>query len=253
MTIGASRWSPQPLELSAITMMFRDVADKDYIAARLLFRNDLDLQFLWSALQALEKYLKGILLFNGHGTHGVGHSLTRAFDRLRKIDDVPLQFPKDLRPFLEHVEAFGHNRYLVQSHYVHGDELLQLDRAVWYIRRYCQYLRGPDAADPKYLAAALNNIHRVRWQDHPERFRLGGYLESIVQKHKSFERSALIWNNLYYGKRRRKNPPRMRIRSVSINPVHVWHPEVVQVLRNRVQFSRELLAWADEHESQERE
>jgi hypothetical protein len=124
---------------------------------------------------------------------------------------------------------------LVQTHYVHGDELLQLDKAVWHIRRYCQYLRGPNATDPRYLRATLNNIHSVRWQQRPERFRIGGYLES-VEKRASFERSALVWNNLYYGKRRRVNPPRMRIRSVSIN-----------VLRERVQFPPELLAAVEKH------
>jgi hypothetical protein len=35
----------------------RDVADEDYIAARALYRIRLDRQFLWSALQAIEKYL----------------------------------------------------------------------------------------------------------------------------------------------------------------------------------------------------
>src|SRR5205814_1904204 len=151
--------------------------------------------FLWSALQALEKYLKAILLFNGYTTLRLGHSLTEAFDRLRQIDDVPFQFPSDLRQFLEHIQEFGQNRYLVQTHYFHGDELLRLDKAVWHIRRYCQYLRGPNARDPRYLRATLNNIHSARWQQRPERFRIGGYLES-VEKRASFERSALVWNNL---------------------------------------------------------
>ena len=246
MSSNPTRWTPQPLELRAITMMFRDVADKDYIAARLLFRHDLELQFLWSALQALEKYLKAILLFNGYTSLRLGHSLTKAFDRVRLIDDVSFQFPPDLRPFLEHIQDLGQNRYLAQAHCVHGDELLRLDKAVWHVRRYCQYLRGPDTTNPRYLKASLNNIHSARWQQRPERFRIGGYLESI-EKQDSSERSALVWNNLYYGKRRRVNPPRMRIRTVSINPVHVWHPEVVHVLRERVQFPAELLAAVDEY------
>lgn len=223
-------------------MMFRDVADKDYIAARLLFRYDLDLQFLWSALQALEKYLKGILLFNGLDTRRLGHSLTRAFDQLGVIADVPFQFPDGLRPFLEQIEAFGQNRYLASAHYVHGDELPQLDKAVWHIRRYCQYLRGPDVSDPRYLGAALNQIHGARWRRCPEQFRIGGYLEQVIKSNESLERSALVWKNLYYGTRTRKTPPLMRVRSVSINPVHLWHPEVVQVLRRRVWFPPALIS-----------
>jgi HEPN domain-containing protein len=50
------------------TRVFRDQADRDYIAARLSYRAQLRDQFLWSALQALEKYFKGILLFNERPT-----------------------------------------------------------------------------------------------------------------------------------------------------------------------------------------
>jgi hypothetical protein len=149
--VMATDWTPRQFELLAITMMFRDVADKDYIAARLLFRHDLELQFLWSALQAVEKYLKAILLYNGRNARGLGHSLTRAFDRVCSIDDVPFQFPTELRAFLQHLENFGQNRYLVMPHYVRGDELLQLDRAVWHIRRYCRS-GSPNTVIARHLA-----------------------------------------------------------------------------------------------------
>ena len=45
--------------------IFRRQADFDYIAARANYRMHLRQQFLWSAQQAMEKYLKAILLFNG--------------------------------------------------------------------------------------------------------------------------------------------------------------------------------------------
>ncbi len=52
---------------------FRDIAEGDYIAARMAFRAELYLQALWSSQQALEKYLKAILLLRSipwkeHGT-----------------------------------------------------------------------------------------------------------------------------------------------------------------------------------------
>jgi len=47
------------------TDIFRKQADYDYIAARANYRMRLRQQFLWSAHQAVEKYLKAILLFNG--------------------------------------------------------------------------------------------------------------------------------------------------------------------------------------------
>ena len=46
------------------TRSFREIADGDYIAARMSFRALLVPQFLWQSLQAMEKYLKCILVLN---------------------------------------------------------------------------------------------------------------------------------------------------------------------------------------------
>jgi hypothetical protein len=248
--MNAPEWTPRRFELTAITMMFRDVADKDYIAARVLFRNDLELQFLWSALQALEKYLKGILLYNGCDTRGLKHSLSRALGRVLSIEGVGFQLPPDLAPFLDHLEAFGQNRYLTLPHYFHDDELLRLDKAVWHVRRYCQYF-GAVAADSEakraLLQSRLASVHSSRWLKCPERFRIvGGYLEDVLQDGASSERASLVWNNLYFGSRARRSPPRMKIRSVSINPIHVSEPGVVDVLRDRVDFPKAFLRAIDE-------
>ena len=54
---------------------FRDVADYDYISARMLYRAKLVPQFLWSSLQSIEKYLKCILLLNRIKANKVGHNL----------------------------------------------------------------------------------------------------------------------------------------------------------------------------------
>ncbi len=45
--------------------VFRKQADYDYIAARMNYRMRLREQFLWSGQQAVEKYFKAILLYNG--------------------------------------------------------------------------------------------------------------------------------------------------------------------------------------------
>lgn len=57
------------------TQSFRDQADRDYIAARLACRHELFPQFLWSSHQAIEKYLKAILLYNRIKANQVGHDL----------------------------------------------------------------------------------------------------------------------------------------------------------------------------------
>lgn len=56
---------------------FRDVADADYVSARMCYRAGLFAQFQWAGLQACEKYLKAILLYNRIPSHNVGHSLKK--------------------------------------------------------------------------------------------------------------------------------------------------------------------------------
>jgi hypothetical protein len=82
--------------------VFQDQADKDYIAARSNYRMNLREQFLWSGLQACEKYLKALLLFNNLSarfpqsrTRGAkwnkkrefGHNLRRPFASVNRIDE----------------------------------------------------------------------------------------------------------------------------------------------------------------------
>ncbi|HCT5171431.1 TPA: HEPN domain-containing protein, partial [Enterobacter cloacae] len=43
---------------------FRDMADQDYLSARLCYKHKLNFQFLWLSQQAVEKYIKAILLYN---------------------------------------------------------------------------------------------------------------------------------------------------------------------------------------------
>lgn len=98
--------------LSFIKTSFRDVADRDYIAARILYRHDLKLQFLWSSLQAIEKYLKSVLLFNGRSAKGYGHDLEKLFSALPKeIPDINFDFPADVEDFVRYLAKFGANRY----------------------------------------------------------------------------------------------------------------------------------------------
>jgi hypothetical protein len=49
---------------SFATRSFPDIADQDYISARLSYRSNLVPQFHWQSLQALEKYFKAIFLYN---------------------------------------------------------------------------------------------------------------------------------------------------------------------------------------------
>ena len=138
------------------TEVFREQADKDYIVARSCYRMNLREQFLWASLQACEKYLKGTLLFNEKsarydpatydpnkkGNKEFGHDLTRLFEAVHSIGDLPLDKPDWLPGFLEYLTTFGNNRYLSKATYATGDELRLLDEVVWVLRRVCQDFDG---------------------------------------------------------------------------------------------------------------
>ena len=129
---------------------FRDQGDRDYVSARLVYRLKFREQFLWSGLQAIEKYLKGILLFNGRssryrhwpntGGREFGHDLVALFQTVKSISEIQVTCPRGVTIFVKYLDHFGMNRYFDRSTYTIGNELMELDRAVWHIRRYCQYL-----------------------------------------------------------------------------------------------------------------
>lgn len=238
-------WRPAAFEVGFITQCFRDGADKDYIAARLLYRNGLDQQFLWSAEQAVEKYLKAILLYNGFDTADLRHNLLRALERLRQIDGIVFDLPDDTAAFVEYLQVYGVNRYLQHPSFTSGEELLHLDKTVWHIRRYCQYLRGEvqnskgDKVD--LLPAQIRNLQHARTVDRPHRFRIvGGFLEQILNDERSLLRPHLVWQNMYYGKRRRRRLDSFVFRSTSVNPVHFLEPQLFPVLSSRVTFPPEV-------------
>lgn len=121
------------------TRSFRDVADQDYIAARLSYRHGLIPQFHWQALQALEKYIKAILLYNRIKAKDINHDLTKALKHTEKLP-FDLNLSPSTDELIKHIDDFGRYRYLETSYFTHGPKLVQLDRAVWEIRRYCKVM-----------------------------------------------------------------------------------------------------------------
>jgi HEPN domain-containing protein len=236
-----------------INRSFRDIADGDYIAARILYRHGLGPQFLWSALQTIEKYLKAILLYNDKSTRHLGHDIYRAFQELNKIADIPFEFPQDVGEFIEHVNRQGNNRYFEKSAYTLGEELLVLDKAVWHVRRYCFYMKGvttPGANGKGTQLFPTNitmikafriknaNIYRIR----------GGFLEKILDRKESILRKHLVWKNFYYGTYKKGAIKHFTLHSWAANPAHFLHPEIYSILNKRVKFSKEIQDLFKEYE-----
>jgi hypothetical protein len=111
------------------TRSFRDVADYDYIAARMAYRAKLIPQFLWSGLQAIEKYLKCILLLNRIPAKTLRHDLGRALELVETGAPFKLRLREPGRELIRHLDTYGRFRYLETPFHV-----MDLDRATRYGR-----------------------------------------------------------------------------------------------------------------------
>lgn len=191
------------------TDIFRKQADYDYISARSNYRLKLRQQFLWSAQQAVEKYLKAILLFNGKSIKRFSHDLDTLVDEVEKIKLLNFALDSIDEKFLAYLSKQGCNRYLSTSAYNMADAIQSLDKLVWNIRRYCQFIpdRGIGGKLPvdglqEAIVSKINNPNNMK---RPHKFKLfRGELENIINKDpKDPARKALIWANLWYGKKKR--------------------------------------------------
>src|SRR5262245_42476187 len=79
---------------------FRNVADGDYIAARMSCRAELVGQYLWSSQQAIEKYLKCILLLNRIPGKHVRHDLRAGLAAIEKSGKVILSLTNGTKEFI---------------------------------------------------------------------------------------------------------------------------------------------------------
>ncbi len=226
-----------------IERSFRDVADQDYIAARTVHRHaGLDLQFLWLAEQAVEKYLKAILLYNRRSAKRVGHNLRKAYAEILKIQDIPFDFPDDVQEFINYLGDYGPNRYFEHSYSLSGEECMQLDRTVWFIRRYCHNMRWlctkSDGTREDMLAREIQWLQHPCTLDEPHKHKLfGGFLEKVLDDKRSPLRRQLVWKNFYYGSYK-KQRIRYALHRTSANSALALHPAIYYELEKLVSFSQ---------------
>ena len=182
---------------------FRDTADQDYIAARLCFRSALIPQFHWASLQALEKYLKCILVLNRLAAPKT-HDLGQLLQLLKGGGRLQLGLTQQTLDFLSYLDTYGRHRYFESSWAIEGHELVLLDWAVWDVRRFARVLVPSDIADESKRAERLQaelSVLQAAAKDHPQRYSIpGGTLEKILADPKHKSRSALVWQNSCFGK-----------------------------------------------------
>lgn len=231
------------------TRSFRDVADQDYIAARLSYRHGLHSQFHWQSLQALEKYLKAILLYNRVKAKDINHDLDKAIKHTRKLPFLLKRSPITDK-FIQHLSDFGRFRYLESSYFIRGPKLAELDKAVWEIRRYCKVLDYDIILPSGKTENMLNQeLHAIEISDQkpPQRFRItGGLIERIIDKSEHNSRSALIWQNLFFGNTIRRQV-RMPSAFHAVNAPLYLHPEILDEVLEYVFLPKEVVKAYREH------
>lgn len=211
---------------------FRDTADKDYIHARMAYRASLFPQFHWSALHALEKYAKCILILtrirkSKKREDFINHEVSKSLVLIRNVFDLTLS--EQTINFIERLEKFGARfRYLEVSWFITDCELAILDRAVWELRRYCN-----DAVykycENQYVSLNNEQYELIKLIEKPTKlntFVLGGFLEKILKNVDSNARPDLIWNNLYYSNSTRKTVS-IKTSSTAENCPFDLYPEII--------------------------
>lgn len=225
------------------TQSFRDQADRDYIAARLACRYELFPQFLWASQQAVEKYLKAILLYNRIAARNVNHDLNVALALTQKLS-FPIDLSDRTRKFLGHLAEVGEYRYIDVPYDVEGHLLVDLDLAVWELRRYCQVLNVFGKKIPPDEQSLLDKAQADLAKSASEprhRFRIhGGLIEKILSDPKHPSRSALLWQNATYGVRFRSTV-RIKQHFHCENSMLYLYPEMLDELLKYIKISRRLV------------
>lgn len=207
---------------------FRDVADADYISARMACRAALTTQYLWSSQQAVEKYLKCILLLNRIPAGDVRHDLSKALVKIERSGRLTLDLTQGTRGFIDRIDACGRYRYSEISNVGFGAELVTLDRAVWELRRYCTLAKEPREATLRDGYPAP----RVRIP--------GGTLEKIMDDAKNQAREPLLWQNGFFGQRARKTV-RLKNWFQARNAPLYLHPQILDEIRKYVFLPKDLV------------
>lgn len=228
---------------------FRDQADRDYVSARLACRHELFPQFLWASHQAIEKYLKAILLFNRVRATKVGHDLARALSLAEGLS-FKIELSSRSRKFIAHLSQVGEFRYIDIPFHVDGHILIDLDLAVWEIRRYCQVLdvfgKVLPLREQSLLDAALSGLARSQGEPR-HKFRLhSGLLEKFISDRRHPSRSALLWHNPCFASRKRASVKSKNHMNAQ-NPHLYLYPEMLDELLKYVFIPPKLVTGYREH------
>lgn len=188
--------------------VLRNTADMDYINARMSYRAQLIPNFHWSSLHCLEKYAKCILLISRtpRPKNDIRHEIQRSLNLISNTFDITLS--NETLEFVKKLDEFSAKyRYLEISWSIHQHEIIELDRAVWEIRRYCNpriydHSCGSERLKLKTeMTKQLSDLENITDEN---KTIPNGYIEKILEDKNHPARQYLIWCNLIYSNSNRK-------------------------------------------------
>jgi len=223
---------------------FRDVGDFDYVAARMAYRAKLYPQFLWSGQQTIEKYLKCVLLLNRIKAPKIGHNLSKSLKLVEQHLSFKFRLSDESRKTIEYFDTYGLSRYFETPYHVNGEYLIDFDRAIWELRRYCRTINydytSPDGTKKSVLNHELMIIEKSEKLP-PQSFkRINGKLEELIADKKHPAREFVIWKNQYFGTQIRKTI-KIRKFSYSANSPLSLTPEILDNIQQYVHLSKEVV------------
>lgn len=233
---------------------FREIADRDYIAARICYHNVLPFQFNWAAQQALEKYFKAILLFNripsikDHETkfgRDVGHNLMSSYNLILENPHIGLKLKKNQLKSLEFFNEHGINRYFNKNLNNYEIGVQELDELVSVIRPLCRAIwsyslpenLAEEFASPGIVTYSTATSKYLRVGRRNVAYPLDGYLERVLGRLDVSEVhwEALTKNNLFFGEREDHDIENSKFLSWAI-PTNELHPECIEELKKLVKL-----------------
>jgi len=208
---------------------FRDTGDLDYVAARVLMKSHLSGPFLWSASQAVEKYLKCILILHRINTKDISHNLTKALTRIRELLPFRIELEEGEQELFNHLAQWNGDRYLLTSFTIDSYELLQLDSLVWKLRQYCVPLNkrhySEEPSDDVLRERVREVEDTIKGESKIRGHLKGAVLESILLNKDHASHDALTWQNMFYSRTERKTI-RYRSWSYAVNAPLFLQPEL---------------------------
>ena len=193
------------LKNNVATDLFVNMADQDYVLARIAYHKQMGNGFFWAAGQAIEKYLKASLLLNGKSSKRYGHDLVRLFEAVNEYasdlfpekltkpqqlshlthwhEETPAEFLKRIEPNTD-----PNNRYNLFGYLLRREDTFHLDQFIFAARRVAFQLDAyPLLGQPKYREGTPRTVREMLERFPKDQPRSHGRLDKIMKANSNQE------------------------------------------------------------------